>query len=79
MVIENNPKELAAMKKFPRRRQGGRTAAAGGSLRQNSGMSIRKRTIVPARRPAATMETARNVWRSIGLTRSTCLTACVLC
>ena len=77
MVIENNPKELAAMKKF---HEGNR--AEGLKLQEEFASEFReeyKDNIVPVRKPVVIMEIVRNAWRFTGLIRNMFQTVCGRC
>ena len=63
MVIENNPKELAAKK----------------NSQLHSERNIKIKIIVPVRKPVVIMEIVRNAWRFTGLIRNMFQTVCGRC
>ena len=70
MVIENHPKELAAMEEFHKgnREEGLRLQE---EFAAEFGRNIKRRIIVPVKRHAGITATAGSVWLSTGLTRNT--------
>ena len=76
MMIENNPKELAAMKEF---HKGNRPE--GLRLQEEFAAEFREeyKDTAPVKKPAAITGTAKNAWQFTEPTRNMCQTACGPC